>query len=155
MKKKNLSFTMMKRLLFLFSVLFAVLLLSCSKGGTITDDGGGTGVHEPTPSDTTAPVLEIYTPTASQVFANGTTINVTGKITDDYGLYRGSVKIVNDVNNFVMKEQLYEIHGIKSYNFNVTHMTSVAVASDYTVIVSFEDHGTNITTKSVKVKINP
>ncbi|MEQ1676312.1 MAG: Ig-like domain-containing protein [Chitinophagaceae bacterium] len=147
----------MKRICYLLflPVLITGVLLSCSRGGDPVDPNGGGGVHTPTPEDTTAPVLDIYTPAATQVFANGTTISVTGKATDDYGLYRGSVRIYNDGNGLLLKEQLYEIHGIKSYNFTVNHLVSTTLATDYTVTVSFEDHGYNVTTKSVKVKANP
>jgi hypothetical protein len=147
---------MMKRLLFLGFIVAVVTGIgsSCSKGGTLTDDGSDV-IHNPSPNDTIAPVLDIYTPVAAQIFTNGSTINVTGKITDDLGLYRGSIKIINEANGSVLKEQLYEIHGIKSYNFAISHTTAVAAVSDYSVIVAFEDHGYNSATKSVKVKVNP
>jgi preprotein translocase subunit SecG len=156
MIKKNLRFTLMKRSTFIFFLLLLVVtaMISCSKGGTLTSDEGG-GVHNPSGADTTAPVLNIFTPVATDIFSNGSTINVTGKITDENGLYRGSITITNDANGMVIKNQPYEIHGILTYNFNVNHIVSTAVGADYTVTVSFEDHGYNVTTKSVKVKANP
>ncbi len=97
--------------IFFFSVLLAVFV-ACSKGGTAADDGDGSGgPHVVTPTDVTAPVIDITTPAVNQVFTSGNVINVTGKLTDDYGLYRGSVRITNDANGAVLKEQLYEIHG--------------------------------------------
>jgi hypothetical protein len=89
------------------------------------------------------------------VFISGNVINVTGRITDDLGLYRGSIRITNDANNAVVKEQLYEIHFVLSYDFNISYTTNVSVPSNYTVTVFFEDHGYNNATKSVKVKVNP
>jgi hypothetical protein len=156
MSEKNLRFTVMKQRLyiFIFALFTAAIVVSCSKGGSPSSDGGG-GVHTPTPTDTTAPVLDIYTPANLQEFSNGGVISITGKISDDYGLYRGSVRIVNDANGSVIKEQLYEIHALLSYNFSVSHAVTTNAASNYTVTVSFEDHGTNVTTKSVKVKVNP
>lgn len=145
----------MKRLVyFLFlPLLIAGMVTSCSKGGSPAPDDG-VGVHVDTPSDTTAPVLDIYTPAAAQTFANGTSINITGKLTDDYGLYRGSIRITNDANGSLVKEQLYEIHGLKTYNFNISHTVFTLAAADYTITVSFEDHGTNVTARSVKVRVN-
>jgi hypothetical protein len=156
-KKKNLSFTpMIARLQHIFLITAtAIVFYSCSKGGTVTDDGGGGGPHVITTTDTTAPEITILTPTTNQVFATGNIINITGKITDDYGLYRGTIRVVNDANGAVLMSQPYEIHGLVLYNFNINHTTSVTVTTDYTVTVSFEDHGTNITAKSVKVKVNP
>lgn len=132
----------------------AVSVLSCSKGGETTDDGGG-GIPNNNPNDTKAPDITITTPVAAQSFTNGQVINITGRITDDYGLYRGTIKLVNDATGFALINQPYEIHGFLLYNFNLNHTVAVTTASDYTVTVSFEDHGSNVTTKSVKVKVNP
>lgn len=139
-------------LLFLTAgVIFAV---ACSKGGSSSSDGGGSH-PTPAPNDTIAPVLNINTPTANQVFTNGNVINITGRITDDLGLYRGSIRITNDANGAILKEQLYEIHYVLGYDFNISYTTNVTVPSDYTVTVFFEDHGYNNASKSVKVKVNP
>ncbi len=116
--------------------------MGCSKSGSSTDDGGGGGgPHIVTDNDTTRPVLTVLTPLSNQVYASGSSISVTGTITDDMGLYRGSIRITNDVTGEILKEQLYEIHGIRSYNFNVPAIATVAAVTDYTVSVFFEDHG--------------
>ena len=153
-----LRFTGMKRVFPAFMVVtgMIILLLSCSKGGS-SSDNGGSGMHNNNtpPVDTTAPVLEVITPTANQVFTSGNTINVTGKITDDLGLYRGYIRITNDANGQVMKEQSYEIHYQLLYNFNLSYTPNVSVPSDYTVTVFFEDHSYLNASKSVKIKVNP
>jgi hypothetical protein len=135
-------------------IAFAVTtVIACSRGG---DEGvGGGGPHVIVPDDTTAPQIVIFTPTDNQVFSNGNMISITGRVTDDYGLYRGTVKIVNDANGVAMVSQPYEIHGLLLYNFNVPHTANVSTTSNYTVTVSFEDHGLNSTTKSVKIKLDP
>ena len=71
------------------------------------------------------------------------------------GLYCGNIRITNDGSEEVLKEQLYEIHGIKSYDFDIAYTSVVTASSDYTVTVTFEDHGFNSTSKSVKIKVNP
>ncbi len=136
-------------------VLLVTIFVACSKGGTAPADDNGSGPHVITPTDVTAPVIEIATPATDQIFISGNTINITGRLTDDYGLYQGSIKIINDATGAVLKEQLYEIHGLKLYDYSLAYTTSVTVAADYTITVSFEDHGLNRTTKSVKVKVNP
>lgn len=138
-----------------YCAILMVFFTACSKDGTTTDDGSGTGPHVLTPSDITAPVIEITTPTNNQVFTSGNMINITGKLTDDYGLYRGSISIINDADGLVLKEQLYEIHGLVTYNFNINYTATVAASAVYTVTIAFEDHGLNKTIKSVKVKVNP
>ena len=135
--------------------LIVLLPVSCSRSGVIVEDDPGGGPHVFNPTDTSAPDITINTPAPNQVFVSGSTINITGKITDDYGLYRGTIKVINDANGFEMKNQAYEIHGFRTYDFSLSHLTAVTVPSDYTVVVSFEDHGLNITTKSVKIKVNP
>jgi len=131
-------------------------LLACSKGGTVADDSNGNGGgHVSSPSDTIPPELVIHSPANDQVFANGSTVSVTGRITDNNGLYRGRIRITNDADGAVIKEQAYEIHGITAYNFNISHTVNVSVISNYTVTVWFEDHGYNSVTKPVKIKVNP
>lgn len=134
-----------------------VLLVSCSKGGGDTTGGpdNGNDPHVFNPTDITSPTLNINTPLASQVFSSGNTIQVSGRVTDDYGLYRGNIRIVNDANGVEVKQQAYEIHGLKTYDYNLAFLTNVTVATDYTIIVFFEDHGYNGATKTVKVKVNP
>jgi phosphate-selective porin len=157
MKKKNSKFTIMHRQLHIFfaAVLFVTIIVACSKSGTTTVQDEGGGVHVYTPTDTIPPVVDIYTPAAAQTFSNGNSISITGKLTDDYGLYRGTIRITNDASGTLVKEQQYEIHGLLSYNFNFSHTVFTLAAADYTIAVSFEDHGTNVTTKTVKVKVNP
>lgn len=132
-----------------------VVLLACGKGAEIDEDATSGGPHGFVPDDVTAPALTINTPVADQVFANGNTINISGSITDDYGLYRGYVKVTNDANGSSVFYQAYEIHGFLSYNFNLNTTAFATMASTLTVTVSFEDHGYNAVTKTVKIKVNP
>jgi Bacterial Ig domain len=143
----------MKRVRFYMVLLIVLTGFSCSKGGN--EGGDDDGTHVVSPNDVTAPVLVINTPTTNEVFATGNTINITGRITDDLGLYRGTIRVTNDANGELLKQQVYEIHGVLSYNYNVSYTPSVTVASNYTVTVSFEDHGSNATTQTVKIKVNP
>jgi hypothetical protein len=129
-------------------------LCGCDKGGAVADDSSNTN-HYYAPNDSVAPVLDITTPVAGQIITSGNAINVTGRITDETGLYQGSIRIVNDANGELQKQQLYEIHGILDYSFNLSYTTLVTVPSDYTITVWFEDHGLNRTTKTIKIKVNP
>lgn len=151
MNQKNLRFTTMKYAVLIMVVALAVLA-SCSRSGSAVDEPSP---HINNNNDSIAPVVEIYTPTTGQVITTGNNINVTGKVTDDGGLYRGSIRITNDANGGLIKEQLYEIHGFQSYNFTVAHPLSVMAPFDYTVTVAFEDHGGNSASKSVKFKVSP
>ncbi len=140
--------------LILVVILLAGISFACSKGGGPGNTGSG-GPHVVTENDTIPPVLEITSPVSNQVYAGGSTISVSGKISDDRGLYRGSIRITNDATGEVLKEQLYEIHGVLLYNFNVAYMATASVVSEFTVSVFFEDHGLNNVSRSLKVKVNP
>ena len=133
------------------------ILLSCGKGGAeINEDGTVNGSpHVTVPNDIVAPVIMINSPAANQVFTTGSVINISGTLTDDYGLYRGIIRITNDANGSSVLSQCYEIHGLLAYTFNLNHTASVSIPTDYTVTVSFEDHGLNSTSKTVKIKVNP
>ena len=135
----------------MFTICLAVMF-SCSRSGN-----GGPGDdddHQVDENDTTYPVIVIDRPVANQVYASGDTIKIEGRVTDN-SLYRGKIKITNDINGAVINEQLYEIHFQQSYNFSFSHKTTVSVISDYTLSVEYEDHGLNTTIKTVKVKVNP
>jgi hypothetical protein len=126
------------------------LCVSCGKGG-----GAGSDPHNVIDtSDTSNPSVIVNTPTDDQVFASGSSIDVTGTVSDN-SLYQGSITIKNDANGLVMKDQYYEIHYIPSYNFSMSYVATVNVSTDYTITVKFEDHGHNQTVKTIKVKVNP
>lgn len=109
--------------------------------------------HVFTPTDVTAPVVIINTPTILQSFTAGSVITISGRLTDDYGLYQGSIRITKDANGQVVRQQLYEIHGFLEYNYSRNEV--ISEAGDYTVNVSFEDHGLNTTSATVKIKVVP
>ncbi len=149
-KNKKSFFVKLQTPILLF-VLFATAIFSCTKAGSGTakpDDP-----HVINFKDTVFPVVTIAKPTPNQVFKNGDVIEIAGKVTDT-SIYRGKLKIVNDANGTIVKEQEYELHGLPLYDFSLTHQTSVSTTGNYTVTAEWEDHGFNVTTKSVKVKVD-
>jgi hypothetical protein len=136
-----------------YSLLYCLLLflcISCGKGGVAGDDNHIIVDN----SDDTYPVVVVNTPTDNQVLTTGSTINVTGTVSDN-SLYQGSITLRNDNTGLIMNDQYYEIHYIPSYNFSMSYTASVSSSTDYTITVKFEDHGHNLTVKTVKVKVNP
>ena len=134
-------------ILWVIPVLF---LFNCTRNGIPPNDEP----HVINLSDTIFPVITINKPVPDQVFKTGEAINIEGKVTDQ-GLYRGNIQIMNAANNSIVKEQAYEIHGLLEYDFSLSYISSVSTISDYTITVWFQDHGLNITTRTVKVKVNP
>jgi hypothetical protein len=134
------------------TVIAMLLFFSCSKN---TGSGGDDGDHIPVDvNDVSYPLIIIDKPLTDQVFISGDTIKIQGRVTDN-SLYNGKIKIVNDASGQALLNQAYEIHGLPLYDFSLAYKTSVTSVSNYTVSVEFEDHGLNVTTKTVKVKVNP
>jgi len=140
----------MYKILFSFCIV-VVIITACSRGGSQAAEDQHVSLDL---SDTTVPAIEIHSPADNQVFISGDTIKVDGRVTDN-SLFKGSVRITNDANGAVIKEQLYEIHGYQLYDFHVEHKTAVASVVNYTVTVQYEDHGLNAGSKTVKIKVNP
>src|SRR5687767_826918 len=140
--------------LVLLGFLALITFYSCTRSSSTTpyieDDQ-----HVFVPNDSLPPQLTIFTPNAYEVFGNGSQVHITGKVTDDYGLYRGTIRVVDDATGLALLHQPYEIHGLFQYNFSLNHIIAVTRPSNYTVIVSFEDHGSNSVTQSVKIMANP
>ena len=130
-----------------------VLVLSCSRSGNVPDQPAGQ--HNEDPQDTIPPVITISSPAIGQEISNGASVSMSGTISDDKGLYRGTVRLTEDAGGTVLREQAYEIHGLLSYNFSLAHSVNVSAVTDCTVTVSFEDHGYNRVTRSVKCKLRP
>ena len=146
-KNKKNSFDKVRSSLLYCLLLF--LCISCGKGGAPEDDR-----HAIDTSDTTYPVVDVFSPSDNQVFTSGSIIDVTGNVSDN-SLYQGSITIKNDTTGLIVKDQYYEIHYIPSYNFSLSYTPSVTSSTDYTITVKFEDHGHNQTVRTRKIKVNP
>jgi hypothetical protein len=133
-------------------ILISFLFTACSEGGygAQVEDLN----HIVDFSDSTSPVIEITAPTAGQEFKSGNVINITGKITDN-SLYQGTINIKDEETGYSMKDQVYEIHGLSSYNYTLSYTPSVTKITNYIITVAFEDHGFNKSSKTVKVKVSP
>jgi hypothetical protein len=132
-------------LIFSFSIFAA-----CTRSGIPLNESP----HVINLDDTIPAVVTVTKPTDNQVFVSGDTIKMEGKVTD-LGLYRGNISITDDANDGILKSQDYEIHGLKEYDFSISYKTSVSIVSNYTVTIWFEDHGLNVTTIKLKVRVNP
>jgi hypothetical protein len=143
----------MKRYLYFLEmlVLASVMLISCSKVG----GPGEETLDAIDQNDDVFPTITISKPTVNQVYISGDSIIVEGKVTDDKIVYKGKVQIKNDANNLVMADSYYESHFLQAINYRVAYKAEVIAPTDFTVLVEFQDHGANISTTSLKVKVNP
>ena len=106
-------------------------------------------------NDDVFPVITVSRPAANQVYASGDSIIVEGTATDNKIVYKGKVQIKNDANNLVMADGYYESHFLQAINYRVAYKAVVTVPTDFTILVEFQDHGANVTTTTLKVKVNP
>jgi len=104
--------------------------------------------------DTSFPVIQILRPTANQVFRNSDTIFVEGVARDNH-LHGGNVQIINDSDSSVLKQQVYDMHGINQHPFFVTHRVATSLSTTYTVRVEYKDFAQNRSVRSVKVTVQP
>ena len=132
-------------------VLASVILISCSKVG----GPGEEPLDAIDQNDDVFPTITVSKPTTNQVYTSGDSIIVEGKVTDDKIVYKGKVQIKNDANNLVMADGYYESHFLKAINYRLAYKAVVAVPTDFSILVEFRDHGDNVSTATIKVKVNP
>ena len=138
----------------MFLIIFSVsmLMLSCSKVCSSLDDDYPNEIDK---NDGLFPVINFLKPSANQVYKSWDSILVEGKVTDDKNMYKGKVQVKNDMNNFVMAEMYYETHHLLEMNYRLAYKTEVTSATDFSILIEFQDHGTNMSTATMKVKVNP
>src|SRR5688572_7238018 len=103
-----------------------LFITGCSKVGDPVDEDNHVIDH----SDNIFPVMVVNKPVNNQVLNNGDTIFVEGMVSDDKTMYRGRIKISNDGNGFVVKEEFFETHILQTINFNIDRK-SVVVGKEY------------------------
>ena len=131
--------------------LAGVIMISCRKVGSESEENPN-AIDQ---NDDVFPVISVSKPTANQVYTSGDSIIVEGKVTDDKKMYKGKVEIKNDANNFVMAYNYYETHFLQAINFRLAYKAVVTSSTDYNILIEFRDHGDNISTATIKVKVNP
>jgi hypothetical protein len=131
--------------------LASLIMISCGKVGSESEDNP----YAIDQDDNVFPVITVSKPVANQVYASGDSIIVEGKVTDDKKLYKGKVEIKNDADNSVMADTFYETHYLPAINFRLAYKATVTTSTDFTILVEFRDHGDNVSTATIKVKVNP
>ena len=132
-------------------VLASVILISCSKVGS----PGEETLDAIDQNDDVFPTITISKPTTNQVYTSGDSIIVEGIVTDDKKLYKGKVQIINDANSFVLADNYYQTYFLQVINFRLAYKAVVTVPTDLNILIEFQDHGTNTSTATIKVKVNP
>lgn len=110
--------------------------------------------HKDDETDKNAPVVNLTAPVENQQYTSGDTIFIKGLATDE-SMHEMEIKLTDDANSAVLLDTLPEVHDFTSYDINNAFKTSVTAVSNYTLLVTVEDHSSNVTTKTVHVKVNP
>lgn len=143
----------MKKVFYLMGIILltGLVLFSCSKVGYPEGDNPD-AIDQ---NDDVFPVITVSKPTANQVYANGDSIVVEGKVTDEKKMYKGKVQIKSDATNVLVAEEYYETHFLTAINYRVAYKAVVTAATDFSILIEFQDHGGNAVMATIKVKVNP
>ena len=142
----------MKKYFCLAAVIISISLtiVSCTKVGAAEQEN----IDAIDQNDDIFPVITVSKPSVNQVYVSGDSIIVEGKVTDERKMYKGKVQIKNDASG-VTEETYYETHFLQTINFRLATKAVVTTATDFTILIEFQDHGANTSVATIKVKVNP
>ena len=133
------------------AAILSLVIISCSKVGYAEQENPDALDL----NDDIFPVITVSKPTAGQVYLSGDSIVVQGKTTDNKIVYKGKVRITNDATGALVAESYYESHYLTAIDFRLAYKAIVIAPTDFSVLVEFQDHGGNMSTATIKVKVNP
>lgn len=133
--------------LFLLAAFFTVS--GCSKDSG-SGGSGGSGGGSNTPG-----VINITTPVAGTIATNGSTLTVSGDLTDVDGLSQGKVELRNKTTGSVYFQQISGTGGVTFYRFlwswTVSGITSLTTA---TLKITCTDRNNNSVTKEIDIQLD-
>lgn len=112
--------------------------------------------HDEDANDKTAPSVTITAPIDNASLSASTAVAIKGTVTDETGLHELTIIVTNDADGKELFKDTPSVHDKTSYDFNESYTPSgVAAAINATLTVIAEDHGSNVTTKTVKFVLKP
>ena len=102
-------------------------------------------------NDPQQPVISITAPSKGQEFANGSTLNIQGSVTDN-ALHEVRLRISNGSINLYSKTIV--AHSMTSYAINENWTISVTATVNAIVTVEAEDLAGHVVNKTVNITIN-
>jgi hypothetical protein len=132
-------------------LLASLMIIGCTKVGGAAAEDNPDAIDQ---NDEVFPVITNSKPTDNQVYTSGDSIIVEGVVTDDKIVYKGKVLIKNDA-NLVLADANYESHYLTAINYRLAYKAIVTAPTDFSILIEFQDHGANLATKTLKVKVNP
>jgi hypothetical protein len=104
--------------------------------------------HDHDDSDTTSPVVTITKPAESSNVVGALQVVVA---VSDNSLHEMSVELLKDSDNSVLVSEKPKVHDETSYNFDKTfNLSGITDQTPMTLKVKVEDHGGNVTEKTLK-----
>lgn len=140
----------MKLTLFFSLIITATTLITgCSKDSSGGGSGGGSG------GSNTPGVINLTSPGAGVIVTNGTTLTVTGDLTDVDGLSQGRVELRNKNTNGVYFQQISGTGGVTFYRFLWSWVVSgITTLTPATLKITCVDRNNNIVTKEIDIQLD-
>lgn len=139
----------MRTTLSLFLAAGLILATGCSKDSS---SGGGSGSGSGT---NTPGVINITTPGAGAIYTNGSTISVTGDLTDVDGLSQGRVELRNKTTGSVYFQQISGTGGVTFYRFLWSWVVSgITTTTPATLKITCVDRNNNTVIKELDIQLD-
>ena len=105
-------------------------------------------------NDSTPPVVLISSPLASNTYNKGDTVRIFAKVSDA-SLHELLVRIENDSNRMEYFRYTPVVHDLTYYEVDTYWVNNVSSQVKASVIVTAEDHSSNVDSAMVKVTLKP
>ncbi len=132
-------------------LIYSILLLSVFATACKKEDDDHD--HDTT-TDTTKPVITINSPSNMAMYNNGDTVKIRGTVTDN-SLHELLIRIVKDSDGSELFRSTPTVHDLTSYSINENWKSAVTDHTNASIIISAEDHGSNVGSDTVHIHIMP
>lgn len=107
-----------------------------------------------TTTDTSKPVINITAPSNTTMYNNGDTVKIRGTVTDN-SLHELLIRIIKDSDGSELFRATPTVHDLTSYSISENWKSSVSDHTNASIIISAEDHNSNVGSDTVHIHIMP
>lgn len=101
------------------------------------------------------PEIEITSPADNAMITTGSTIAITGTVTDNDELHEMSIKVMRHSDDSLIQAWYPTVHAMESYAFSETLTINVSAETEYHLEVEAEDHDGNKTSAERHFSVKP
>lgn len=129
----------------------AAFVALVTTAGCKKDSGGGST----TPPTDTPGIINVTTPGVNAIYTNGSSLNITGDLTDVDGLSQGKVEVKKNSDNSVLFTQTSSTGGVSFYRFNwAWTISGITTITPCTVKITCTDRYSRVVTKEVAIQLD-